>query len=61
MKNTTKKNKTRPNGLVDQKESEVTGMGIKVYDKTTGSYIGSLFIDRKDISKYEKDFIVVTY
>lgn len=36
-------------------------MGIKVYDKTTGSYIGSLFIDRKDIGKYEKDFIVVTY
>ena len=32
---------------------------VKIYDKITGSYIGTIRIDRKDIRRYEKDFIVV--
>ena len=32
---------------------------VRIYDKTTRLYIGTISIARKDIRKYEKDFIVV--
>lgn len=32
---------------------------VRIYDKVTRSYIGTIRINRNDIRKYEKDFIVV--